>query len=74
MDRVLTAAWSLLAAIALLWPGRVLGTFDGAPLSGAAEAIVIGLMVPALWWFDRRFLATWPARAAVVALLVMKVS
>ena len=74
MDRVLTAVWSLLAAIALLWPGRVLGMFDGAPLSGAAEAIVIGLMVPALWWFDRRFLATWPARAAIVALLVMKVS
>ena len=50
---MLTAAWSLVAAIALLWPGRVLGMFDGAPLSGAAEAIVIGLVVPALWWFDR---------------------
>ncbi len=71
---MLTTAWSLLAAIALLWPGRVLGTFDGAPLSGAAEAIVIGLVVPALWWFDRRFLATWPARAAVVALLALKIS
>lgn len=71
---MLTAAWSLLAAIVLLWPGRVLGMFDGAPLSGAAEAIVIGLVVPALWWFDRRFLATWPARAAIVALLVLKVS
>lgn len=71
---MLTAAWSLLAAVALLWPGRVLGSFDGAPLSGAAEAIVIGLLVPALWWFDRRFLATWPARAAIVALLVVKVS
>ncbi len=71
---MLTAAWSLLAAVALLWPGRVLGMFDGAPLSGAAEAILIGLVVPALWWFDRRFLATWPARAAIVALLVLKVS
>ena len=71
---MLTAAWSLVAAIALLWPGRVLGMFDGAPLSGAAEAIVIGLVVPALWWFDRRFLATWAARAAIVALLVLKVS
>ncbi len=71
---MLTAAWSLLAALALLWPGRALGMFDGAPLSGAAEAIGIGLVVPALWWFDRRFLATWPARAAIVALLVVKVS
>ena len=71
---MLTAVWSLLAAVALLWPGRVLGMFDGAPLSGAIEAIVIGLVVPALWWFDRRFLATWPARTAIVALLVLKVS
>ena len=71
---MLTAAWSLVAAIALLWPGRVLGMFDGAPLSGAAEAIVIGLVMPALWWFDRRFLATSPARVAIVALLVLKVS
>lgn len=69
---MLTTAWSLLAALALLWPGRALGAFDGAPLSGAAEAIVIGLIVPALWWFDRRFLATGPARAAIVALLVVK--
>ncbi len=71
---MLTAAWSLLAAGALLWPGRALGMFDGAPLSGAGEAIVIGLIVPSLWWFDRRFLATWPARAAIVALLALKTS
>ncbi len=37
-----------------------------------AEATVIGLVVPALWWFDRRFLATRWARAAIVALLVTK--
>ncbi len=74
MDRVLTAAWSLLAATALLWPGRALGMFDGAPLSGAAEATVIGLVVPALWWFDRRFLARWQARAAIVTLLALKLS
>lgn len=71
---MVTALWSLLAAAALLWPGRTLGLFDGAPLSGAAEAILIGLVVPALWWFDRRFLATRVARAAVVVLLALKVS
>ena len=71
---MVTALWSLLAATALLWPARTLGMFDGAPLSGAAEAILIGLVVPALWWFDRRFLATRVARAAIVVLLALKVS
>ena len=66
------AMWSALMVVALAWPGRALGMLDGVPLNGVAEATLIGLVVPALWWFDRRFLDTGWARALVVAVLVVK--
>jgi hypothetical protein len=64
--------WGLLAAAALLWPARVSGPFDGVPLDGVAEAVLIGVVVPALWCFHPRFLRTRLARACVVALLAWK--
>src|SRR6267142_87581 len=48
-----TMVWTLTAAVALLWPARIIGVLDGVPLDGRLEAIVIGLAVPALWWLDR---------------------
>ena len=59
-------------AVALLWPGRALSALDGMPLDGVAEAIVIGLVVPALWWAHRRFLDSRTARALIVALVAVK--
>jgi hypothetical protein len=64
--------WGLLAAVALLWPDRLSGPFDGVPLDRTAEAILIGAVVPALWVFHPRFLATRFARASIVALLVWR--
>ncbi len=66
------AAWTAAGAVALLWPGRVLGLLDGMPLTGATEAVLIGLVVPALWWLDRSVLARPWARIAIVVLLVVK--
>jgi hypothetical protein len=43
--------WGLLAAAALLWPARLGGPLDGVPLDQPLEAVLIGLVVPALWWF-----------------------
>jgi hypothetical protein len=68
----LTWIWGLILAVALLWPGRLSGPFDGAPLDGVAEAMVVGVLFPALWWFHPRFLTTRLARTCVVALLVWK--
>ena len=48
--------WTFLLAAAVLWPGRVLSPLDGAPLNGQAEAVVIGIVLPVLWWLDGDFL------------------
>ena len=64
--------WGLLAAAAVLWPARLSGPFDGVPLDGAAEAVVVGVMMPALLWFHGRFLTTRFAHACVIALVVWK--
>ena len=67
-----SCAWGLAAAAALLWPAHVSGAFDGVPLDGTAEAILVGVVMPALLWLHPRFLATRFARACVIALLGWK--
>jgi len=66
------ALWTLALAAAVLWPARVLSPLDGLPLSGRADAIVIGVVLPALWWIDREFLQRAAARSLITALLVLK--
>src|SRR5580765_3402285 len=68
----MTAAWGLLAAAALLWPDRIAGLFDGAPLDRRAEAILVGVVFPALWWYAPRFLSTRFARTCIVVLLAWR--
>lgn len=68
----MTWLWGLLAGLALLWPDRISGPLDGVPLDRAAEAILIGVVFPALWWFQPRFLRTATARAAIVVLILCK--
>ena len=67
-----TLVRTLTAAVALLWPARMIGALDGIPLDGRLEAIVIGVAVPALWWLDRGYLARRFARTLIVALLGWK--
>src|SRR5262249_58999431 len=71
-DQVTRFVWSALAVAALLWPGRALSLFDGMPLDGRAEAVAIGVVVPALLWADPRFLRGRLPRALVVGLLAVK--
>lgn len=58
----MTWLWGLLAALALLWPDRVSGPFDGAPLDRIAEAVLVAGIFPALWWFHPGFLKMARAR------------
>jgi hypothetical protein len=67
-----TIVWSFLLLASVLWPGRVLSPLDGVPLSGRLEAILIGVLLPALWWLDRRFLTRPAVRAAILVLLSLK--
>ena len=69
-----TALWTLALAVAVLWPGRVLSSLDGVPLNGHAEAIVFGIVFPALCWIDGGFLRRPLVQGTVAALLVLKVA
>jgi hypothetical protein len=68
----MTWLWGLLTAVALLWPSKVTGPLDGVPLDRATEAVGLGIVVPALFWFDRSFLNRRSARVLVVCLLAWK--
>lgn len=65
--------WTALAIAAVVWPSRFAGPLDGAPLDAAPEAIVIGLVLPALWWFDRRAVTYRSTQVLIAALLAWKV-
>ena len=69
----MTALWTALLALAVLWPAHTLSAFDGVPLSGAPEAVVIGVIFPALWWLHRSFLRQRAAHVLIVALLLVRV-
>jgi len=71
---VARALWTVLGALAMLWPSHLIGPLDGAPLDGPLEAVVIGLVLPSLWWLDRHAANVRWVRAVVVALLVWKIS
>ena len=65
--------WGLIAGLALLWPDRVRGPFDGVPLDGTLEAILIGVVFPALCCWYSGFLITRVARTCSVALLAWRI-
>ena len=60
--------------LSLLWPSRALSMLDGLPLDGRAEAVILGLAVPVLWWVHGRFLDNALVRIAIVALLALKLA
>jgi len=66
--------WGAIAALALLWPARSIGLFDGVPLDTRAEALVIGLGIPMLLWFDRSIFDRRAIRGIVVVLFALKLA
>ena len=65
--------WCVVALIVLLWPAKVPGAFDGAPLDGGVEAVVVGLLVPALCWFYSGFFTHRFAQIAIIALALARI-
>src|SRR5439155_14090294 len=64
-----TVLWLAALVVAVLWPSHALGPFDGAPLNGIAEAVIVGVVVPALAWLHRAFLQRTWIRVAIVGLI-----
>ena len=67
-----TAFWALLLGVAALWPSRLAGPLDGAPLDSRADALVIGLALPLLVAIDRTVLRRTSVRVVIVLLLGWK--
>jgi len=69
-----TFLWGIALVAAAAWPGRALGAFDGAPFDTPLEALALGLVLPALWWWYPAFLKTAAARTLVALMLVAKLA
>lgn len=70
----MTFLWGIALVAAAAWPGRALGALDGAPFDAPLEALALGLVLPALWWWYPAFLRTAAARTLVALLLVTKLA
>jgi hypothetical protein len=62
-----------MAVAALIWPSRLSGMLDGAPLDTLPEVLLLGLIAPALACLHPVFLHRFAVRAVVVAILAMKI-
>lgn len=60
--------WFVLLLAGAWWPSRFIGPLDGAPLDRPAEAILLGLVLPWLYWLGRDA-GRW--RAFRIAILVL---
>lgn len=66
--------WGTAALAALLWPGHLDGALEGAPLDGVAEAILIGLVTPLLWWLYPGYLRHRSVQILIALLVITKVA
>jgi hypothetical protein len=69
---VRTALWAGLLAIAAVWPSRLAGALDGAPLDTALDAALIGVALPFAVWLAPDIFKQAFCRALIVALLAWK--
>ena len=60
---LLAAAW---------WPSRIAGVLDGAPFDNAADAVVLGLLLPILLWLAPAAFRDRRAQAVILSLLAWK--
>lgn len=67
-----TWLWAVAGAAALLWPARLAGPFDGAPLNQAWEAALLGGALAGLAWAFPLIFKTYLVRGAIVGLLAWK--
>ena len=71
-SRTASGLWGAAALVALWWPGQFSGTLDGWPLDRVPEALLLGLVVPFLWWLQPGYLRSRIVRTLIVLLLIAK--
>ena len=69
-----TPFWAIALLVGLFWPSRLIGPLDGAPLDQRLEVVVLGMLVPTLWYLYPSFLRTTFARATIGTLTVWKIA
>jgi hypothetical protein len=69
-----TFFWGCAALGAIVWPSRLIGWLDGAPLDQRVEVVVVALLLPALWYLDAAYLRTRVARATIATLAAWKLA
>ena len=67
------AFWFILLLTAAWWPSRFTGPLDGAPLDRRLEAILLGLVMPWLFWLGRSVCRSRSFRLLVSVLLLWKI-
>jgi hypothetical protein len=69
-----TACWAIALLVGLLWPSRLIGPLDGAPLDQRLEVVALAVLVPALSYLCPSFLRTTFARATIATLALWKIA
>ncbi len=67
-----TWLWAIAGAVAVLWPARLAGPVDGAPLDQPSEAVLIGGALVVLAWAFPLVFKKQLIRSAIIALLAWK--
>lgn len=69
---MMNLTWAAIAAIALLWPARLSGPFDGAPLDNFLDAAVLGMAAAVLIAINPNVLRRTVVRGLIVGLILWK--
>jgi hypothetical protein len=69
-----TVLWGGALLVGLLWPSRLIGWLDGAPLDQSIEVMTAAALLPALWYLDPGYLRSRAARATIAALAIWKIA
>lgn len=67
-----TAFWAAVLAVTALWPARLAGPLDGAPLDTPSQAWVIGALLPIAVWLAPASLTRRPTIVLIVVLFAWK--
>jgi len=69
-----SALWAVVLIAGLIWPSRMIGPLDGAPLDQRLEAMAFVLLLPVVWFLHPGYLRRPIARVLVAVLALWKIA